>query len=288
MRKYFIYSLAFFSAFVGYVFYISHNSISSQDLTIIDLVDQSQRSNTEKIELNSKTLTPSLFNISSREKTTEHSKMDDQSGISSILINVTGEDSNQSSAIIPSYVLAEPEESKKYVEEHARVEFCLTFIDLIEIHGSLETAAIVIENQYGDPKEQTLNMYKSANKKCENLTLIKEQGSEMQIDNLLIKAIKAGNEAAELKYAAIQSQRSFFGSEFYTSQKRAAQNRSAIDSYLKYAKKGHHESMLMAAFLLTDSVNYPETYDLDLALKLIHNYQEVSGKDMTKFIESIN
>ena len=55
---------------------------------------------------------------------------------------------------------------------------------------------------------------------------------------------------------------------------RSSMVEKSLKTLLKFSEKGHSDSMVMAALILSDHVNFPELHDQDLANELLSKYDK--------------
>lgn len=181
-----------------------------------------------------------------------------------------------------SYQLSEPEESMELFNNHILVENCLNYIGTINSYGSVENAINDLTNETGHEFSFLNKQFEELGANCSKYDNNTESELLAIIDKNLIESAALGNEQASLKYASMLSQRAIFAKDLYTHQKRLDFHRKSIEILTKLSAKGHAESMLILSTLLSDYVDFPETYDVDEARRQIGMYESLTGKDMSK------
>lgn len=181
------------------------------------------------------------------------------------------------------YQLLAPKESIEPFNNHIVSENCLNYIDTINNYGSAENAINHLTNETGDDFSHLKKQFEESGIKCSKYD--GKTGNEILsiIDKNLIEAADLGNEHASFKYASMLSQRATFAKDIYTHQKRLDFHRKSIEILTKLSAKGHADSMLHLSILLSDYVDFPETYDNDESRRQIDMYESLTGKDMSKY-----
>lgn len=181
-----------------------------------------------------------------------------------------------------SYKLSEPKESIELFNNHILAENCLNYIGTINSYGSVENAINHLTNETGDDHSDLTKQFEESGINCSRYDNNTENELLAIIDGNLIESSALGNEQASFKYASMLSQRANFAKKLYTHQKRLDFHRKSIEILTKLSAKGHAESMLILSTLLSDYVDFPETYDVDEARRQIGMYESLTGKDMSK------
>lgn len=180
------------------------------------------------------------------------------------------------------YQLLEPEESIELFNNHIIAENCLNYISTINSYGSVENAINHLTNETGHDFSDLKKQFEESGINCSRYDKNTENELLAIIDRNLIESAALGNEQASLKYASMLNQRSIFAKELYTHQKRLDFHRKSIEILTELSAKGHAESMLLLSTLLSDYVNFPETYDADESRRQISMYKSLTREDMSK------
>jgi hypothetical protein len=186
-----------------------------------------------------------------------------------------------------SYKLETPAESLASFNKHVLAEYCLNYFSTVSNFGSVEQAADSLSNETGHDYSELNQRFSNAPFECENYQNMSEADMLLALDNYLIESINLGNEVAQSKYASMLSQRSIFAQDIYERDVRLKFHQQAIEVLTKLSDKGHPESMLSLAMLLSEYVHFPETYDSDLALQYINRYEALTNRDMSKLKQTI-
>ncbi len=181
-----------------------------------------------------------------------------------------------------SYHLSSPKESIASFKNHIVAENCLNYIVTINNYGSVENAMNNLANNGGYDFGQLEKQFEELNVNCSKYVGKAESDILAIIDDNLIESANLGNENASLKYALMLSQRAVYAKDLYTHQKRIEFHRKSIEILTKLSAKGHADSMLHLSMLLSDYVNFPETYDMDESRRQMDMYKSLTGKDMRK------
>ncbi len=182
-----------------------------------------------------------------------------------------------------SYKLSAPEESIELFNNHLLAENCLNYHNTINSYGSIDNFVNNLTNETGHDYSDIKKQFEKSSVDCSIYDNKTENELLATIDKYLIESAALGNEHASLKYASILSQRSIFSKDLYSDKERLDFHRKSIEILSRLSEKGHAESMLLLSTLLSDYVNFPETYDMDKSRKLIDMHESLTKGDMRNF-----
>ena len=187
--------------------------------------------------------------------------------------------------VLNNYQLVEPEQTLELMLRVSAIEYCIGYFSILQQHGSIETYANAFVNTFGSlAPEAILQQYIPAKSSCMPYSEETETTLLQLIEQLLYHAAELGNETAKMRFATMLSTKAVFGGDLYDSATRKQQYKQAITLYRELANKGHANSQATLVVMLTDSVNFPEHYDINEASELVEQIKANTGRDFTHLL----
>lgn len=184
-----------------------------------------------------------------------------------------------------AYTLTTTEQSESYYIEYKNAIHCAMYLQHIENHNSIENYAIIQENLYQEPIEDTLEYFNGSAGKCANFNTSSPIEMLEIADNALLDSVESGGEDAEFELAHTLIQKSS-SADIYSIGDKEQFTFNAMKILSKYAEKGHLDSILYITYLLADSSRV-QSYDPVKAQYYINKYAEITGDDRNILLKKV-